>query len=176
MLPLKVRQSNSPQLWLSDFPARVQKTPIRMTADPINDLRSAIHILAFDEHNVENWDSLARTLACWKDPHEGGVVSCEYIDDELEMFLADRAQLIRSLFHISKMTPSESTRKSIMSAKSVFERIVAAIERAAIVAQIRGANVREPTSPCSTGERSPVVSPSFLPHRASPSRMLSKCK
>jgi hypothetical protein len=147
-----------------------------MSEDHTETLRTSIRRLAFDEHNVDNWRDLESSLLCWKEPHEGGTVTCEYIDDNLEQFVGNQAQLIRSIFHISKMTPTESTRHSILAAQHVFARVVAAIERAAIVAQIQGANIREPPSPCSTGERSPVVSPVFSLHANSPPPTLSKCK
>lgn len=148
--------------------------------DHVANLKSCIRNVAFGEQSSENWILLECSLCAWREPSDGGTVDCDYVDDCLEDLLADQAQILKAVFHLSKMSPTEQTRKSIIAARDVFERLVGAIERAAIVAQIRGANVREPMSPCSTDDRSPTtVSPAFSPcgreHEMS-SPVVPKCK
>ena len=147
----------------------------------VENLQSCIRRVAFDDQSEENWQKLEYSMRAWREPHDGGSVDCDYVDDCLDDLLANHAQILRSVFHLSKMSPTERTRGSIIAARDVFERLVGAIERAAIVAQIRGANVREPLSPsCSTGDRSPTVASPVFPScgldRELSSPVVPKCK
>lgn len=124
-------------------------------------LISCIRAIANDPESNGAWYELEVELAVWRELHDGGKVSPDYLDDNLEVLLS--SQTVTSTFHLSRMQPSAHTRRSIIMAKDVWLRMVAAIERAAIVSQIRNShNRRECMSPFSSGvERSPVSSPQF---------------
>jgi hypothetical protein len=126
-------------------------------------LVSCVGAIANEPESNGTWSELEVALAAWRELHDGGEVSPEYLDDNLEVLLSSQA--VTSIFHVSRMQPSVHTRRSIILAKDVWLRMVAAIERAAIVSQIRSAHSRrECLSPCSAGaERSPVTSPRFRP-------------
>jgi len=149
------------------------------TPTPTNGLKMAWYVsyltqciqnVAFDESSVSNWLVLESALGMWRERHDGGSVDCDSLDDQLEFILENHAQLLRSIFHISKMEPTEHTRGSIMAAIAVFYRLVAAIERAAIVARMCGESVY-PTSPCST-----PTSPVFGSRGSAVSPVVPKCK
>ena len=139
-------------------------------ADYVSELKSCIQNVAFGENSTENWTLLESALSTWKEPCEGGYVDCDFVDDNLEFLLENHAQLLRSIFHISKMTPTEQTNGAICAARTVFCRLVGAIERAAIVARLRGENVYS-SSPCPT-----PTSPVFGSRGSALSPVVSKCK
>lgn len=159
----------------------VHTASVQSTTCHVEFLVSAIRLVASsDRGHVEAWSALERSLGCWLEPYEGGCVDAEFIDDTLGTLLS--SQVVTSIFHISKMQPEEHTRKSIILARGVWRRVVAAIERAATVAQIRSARRRECMSPCATdlgdGHRSPSASPRFRTglHGGGALSPTSKCK
>jgi hypothetical protein len=128
----------------------------------IQDLQSCMNNVAFDENSTSNWLALELELSKWREPLSGGDLDCDFVDDNLELLLENHASLLRSIFQISKMNPSQHTSRCIAAAKEVFCRIVGAIERASIVARIRGETL---LSPCFTptspefGSRGSAISP-----------------
>lgn len=135
-------------------------------AEPLGELVAAVRATAFDPESADAWRALEARLADWREPHEGGAVSTEYVDDNLDRILSE--QLVQSVYHLTQLQPLPHTRRSILLARSLWDRLVVAIESAAIVAQIRTARRAGPSSPCSDG-----ASPSFRVGALSPP---PKCK
>jgi hypothetical protein len=132
-------------------------------ADPLSALLAAIRGAAFDSNSAAAWVALEQHLAEWREPHERGAVSSDYIDDNLGRILSEK--VVESIFHLTQLEPEPHSRRSILLARALWERLVVAIESAAIVAQIRR-NRRVgvgPTSPCSD-----AASPSFRIDTLSP--------
>lgn len=127
--------------------------------DYVIELEQSIRNVAFDELSDDEWSSLELCMKKWRDPDEGGVIGSTYVDDNLERFLANKAQILRGVYHISKLSPSNKTRGAIIEASRVFARIVSAIERAVIVARIRGDAVKERESQFDGHVRSDSMSP-----------------
>jgi hypothetical protein len=137
-------------------------------ADPLSALLGAIRGAAFDSNSASAWAALEKQLAEWHEPHDGGAVSTDYVDDQLGRILSEK--VVESIFHLTQLEPEPRSRRSILLARGLWERLVVAIESAAIVAQIRR-NRRAgmgPTSPCSD-----AASPSFRVGTLSPP---PKCK
>jgi len=118
-------------------------------------LVSCIGAIANDPESNGAWSELEVALAAWRELHDGGEVGPDYLDDNLEVLLSSQA--VTSIFHVSKMQPSVHTRRSIILAKDVWLRMVSAIERAAIVSQIRRAHNRREC--LSTGLHGGALSP-----------------
>jgi len=98
-------------------------------------LVAGIRAVAADSEIPVRWAELERILEVWREPHEGGGVESNYIDDNLDKLLTSHS--IKSIFHISKLKPVEHSRRSIILAKNVWKRVVCAIERAEIVSSLR---------------------------------------
>lgn len=130
-------------------------------ADPLAELVGALRGSAFDPANVAAWRTLEARLAEWREQHDGGAVSTDYIDDNLDRILAE--QLVQTIYHLAQLQPERHTRRSILLARALWDRLVVAIESAAIVAHIRTANRHGPTPQCSA-----TSSPSFRVGALSP--------
>ena len=116
---------------------------VREMEDDIDRLTECMKLIAFDPSSPEKWLQLEISLRCWLDTCDGGHITAEYIDDNLERILG--MSFIQPVFHLSKMYPGELyARGSILLARALWVRIVTAIERAEIVSQIRRASSVEP--------------------------------
>ena len=137
-----------------------------MASDPLVELLEAVRGTAFDPASLDAWSTLEARLAEWRELHDGGAVSTDYVDDNLDRILAEK--LVQSVFHLSQLQPVPHTRRCILLARALWDRLVVAIESAAIVAQIRMGRRVGPSSPCSA-----TSSPSFRVGALSPP---PKCK
>ena len=113
--------------------------PLKMHASDasVDLLVSGIRGVATDTECVERWVELEKLLECWQELHVGGKIESNRIDDNLDKLLD--SHVVNSIFHLSKLQPTNHTRRCIMLARSVWKRFVAAIERAEIVARLGSA-------------------------------------
>lgn len=135
-------------------------TEIMERGEHVEELNSCIRSVAFDSQNVALWGALEVSLRTWREPCDGGTVNSDYVDDNLHLILSSGT--MESVFHLSKMTPSEITHRCIPLARDIWTRIVAAIERAAIVSRIRRRR-RARSSPCLSDGGSPTFCPPRSP-------------
>ena len=133
--------------------------------DALDDLLSALRRTALEPTCTSTWAMLEAPLCDWREPHEGGVVPSDYIDDHLDRILDEK--LVHTIFHLTQLQPEAHSRRCILLARHLWDRLVVAIESAAIVAQIRSAR-RGGSSPCSD-----ATSPTFRVGALSPP---PKCK
>lgn len=119
-------------------------------------LVAGIRAVATESERPVRWLELEHVLEMWREPHEGGGVESNYIDDNLDKLLTSHS--VKSIFHISKLQPSEHSRRSIILARGVWKRVVAAIERAEIVAKLRSDHRRECAPPSFSRELRGCVS------------------
>lgn len=110
----------------------------------VDELTSCFRVVAFNhQHERAAWAALEQKLVEWRDPSEGGQVNSDFLDDNLGYVLS--SGLLHSVFHLSKLTPTPTSSRSIKLANELWVRLYGAVERAAIVARIRG--LPSPPSP-----------------------------
>ena len=116
-------------------------------SDYIEHLETSIKFVVSNDKSELHWRALESALKNLREVDQGGSVDSNYLDDNLDRLLDDQAKILRSIFHISKLQPTSISNDAIREAQRTFRQVVTAIERAVIVARIRGNEIQQRLSP-----------------------------
>lgn len=158
---------------MADMADAKKKTRKYPTAT-VHELRRHALKVATGSTSASDWDRLKECLECWRDPSEFGMADCDFIDDNLNEMLS--TGVLGSIFNISKFKPEEHSKTCILLAQFLWSRLVLAIERAIVVAQLRRMANGEEDEDIIISTRKLECSTSFSAHACAFDSLRDECR